>query len=444
MSLLSSNIKFPFFAPDVPTPGISTGAGPTGMGKEDIIEFLSSDDEEKPELIDVDDKKKPAKEKDDKQVDDKSDDKEDTEEEEEEPEEEDELSEIEKELEEGEEPDEKKFELVTPARRRDILKKYPKLFEDFPYLEKAYYREQQYTELLPTIEDAKEAIDKSETLDKFENELSQGNTETMLKAIKNSNPRIFNKVVDDYLTTLYNVDEKAYNHVLGNTIKHTIMQMVGEGRKANNETLLAAAQVLNQFVFGTSDFHPPANLFDGKTPEVDPREKELNERDRSFRRARFEEARDSLDTRVNNSIKSTIETHIDTNGAMTDYIKRNAVREATERIERLIDKDTRFKTIVDKLWEKAAEKNFDKESVDKIRSAYLSKAKTLLLPVIKEARNEALKGMGKRTPKEDKNDTPDKRNRNTNKDDDQPRSRKNDGKKVPNGMSSLEYLMSED
>ena len=37
---------------------------------------------------------------------------------------------------------------MTPVRRKEILAKYPKLFKDFPYLEKAYYREQQFTEVL--------------------------------------------------------------------------------------------------------------------------------------------------------------------------------------------------------------------------------------------------------------------------------------------------------
>ena len=38
---------------------------------------------------------------------------------------------------------------------------------------------------------------------------------------------------------------------------------------------------------------------------------------------------------------------------------------------------------------------FDKESTDRIKSAYLSKAKTLLPSVIKKARNDALRGLGR-------------------------------------------------
>ena len=48
----------------------------------------------------------------------------------------DELKDIEEEL---KGPKEEDLELTTPVRRREILAKYPKLFKDFPYLEKAYY-----------------------------------------------------------------------------------------------------------------------------------------------------------------------------------------------------------------------------------------------------------------------------------------------------------------
>src|SRR6187399_1594582 len=79
--------------------------------------------------------------------------------------EDDELKEIEEEL---DGPKEEDLELMTPVRRREILAKYPKLFKDFPYLEKAYYREQQFTEVYPTIQDARAAHEKSQILDRVE------------------------------------------------------------------------------------------------------------------------------------------------------------------------------------------------------------------------------------------------------------------------------------
>lgn len=348
------------------------------LSKEDMIKFMGDEDDS--EKIDLEEEKPNKEEKE-----------EEKEEKEEKP--------LEEELEEElEEPDEEKLELMTPARRKDILAAFPDLFKKFPYLERAYYREQQFTELLPTIDDAKTAVEKSQTLDNFEKDLLNGNTENILKAVKDHDPKIFNKVVDNYLDTLSKVDQNAYYHVLGNTVKNTITAMVSEGKRSGNEALQAAAQILNQFVFGTSEFSAPSRL----TTEEKPNEEEdrVKAREADLNRRQFESSRDDLQTRVDNILKATVEGNIDPKESMTPYVKRTATREALEDLSSLIDGDTRFRTILDRLWEKSFEENFSRASLDKIKSAYLSKARTLLPSVIKKSRNEALKGLGKRVREE--------------------------------------------
>src|SRR5215510_11268328 len=55
--------------------------------------------------------------------------------------------ELEAELEEDQKDLDENLELALPVRRKEILAKYPDIFKDFPYLEKAYYREQAYAEV---------------------------------------------------------------------------------------------------------------------------------------------------------------------------------------------------------------------------------------------------------------------------------------------------------
>lgn len=362
---------------DTTTP--ESGGGTTEeMSKEDMIDFISEEDDEDKEVLEIEAKPK-SKSKDEDDGDEK-------------PEESDELAEIEEEL---KPPTEEQLELVTPVRRREILNKYPSLFKDFPYLEKAYYREQQFTEVFPTIPDAKQAFAKSQTLDRFEQDLvGNGNTETILKAVREENPKAFFKIVDNYLPTLAKIDEKAYLHVIGNLTKHTIYSMVQEARKSNNEVLQSAAQILNQFAFGTSSFSPPQNLTPPKSE--DNKTTEIQQREQAFVNHQFTTTISDLNTRVNNTLQNTIEANIDPKQSMTDFVRRHASTEALEDLNKLISQDTRFKTLADKLWEKCLEENFSKASVDRIKSAYLSKSKTLLPSVIKKARNEALRGMGKR------------------------------------------------
>lgn len=353
----------------------------------------------------------------------------------------DELKEIEEELKPPTEED--LLELTTPVRRKEILAKYPKLFKDFPYLEKAYYREQQFTELLPTVADARVAVDKARILDRTEQDLLSGDTSNLLAAAK-TNPEAFNKIVDNYLPTLRKVDQGAYFHVLGNVIKDTIITMVREGRALGEQgaPLQAAANVLNQFVFGSQTFQAPTTLSRPVPPQEQSREEEFRKQEQGRVYEHFDSVRGDLQSKADNVLKSTIDGHIDPNGTMSDYVKSHASKEAFDTLEDLISKDTRFRALLDKLWERAFQTKFDKESTDKIKSAYLSKAKTLLPSVIKKARNDALKG--RRTDRGDEleESTPKKSPITSSGRSTTPSSGKiRKASDIPRGMSTLDVLM---
>lgn len=374
----------------------------SAKGVEDVFAELSKDDKDSLDLttpVSKKDEEKPRGEdgkftKADATPLDESETEEDAEEEDEE--EIDELKEIEEDL---KEIDEEKLELTTPVRRREILKKYPNLFKDFPYLEKAYYREQQFTEILSTIDDAKQAAESHRVLQRYsEDMVEKGNVNNVLKMIKDTNPDTYANVVDNYLGYLEQVDPAAHLHVQSNLVKQIIIGMVNEAKASQDDDLRTAALLLNRWAFGSSKFTPPTKM--GKAQAETEQETRVSQREQELNKRQIDTAVGEVNTRVNNAIKAAIDQHIDPNGSMTDYVKRNASRDALDKISNLIEKDRRFQQIVEKLWEKSAKNDFSKESQDEIRRAFLSKAKSLLAPVLKSARNEALKGMGKRV-KED-------------------------------------------
>jgi len=386
--------------------------------KEDVIEFLSPD--EKPENIlePVKLKEPPVKEEEDVEV---------------EEDEDIELKEIEEELKE-EEPDEEDLELMTPVPRREILKKYPQLFKDFPQLEKSYYRDKQFTELLPTISDAKEAVAKANVLDRFENDLLQGNTEEVLQVVKKTNQNSFNKIVDGYLPTLHKVDPQAYNHVVGNVIKTLVSGMVQEARSSGDDGLQTAASLAYKFVFGNTQFTPPQNL--SKPEEKNPEADKLKEERERFATERFQTTQSELTNKVQNTLKATIANNMDPKDNMTEYVRGKAVEDAMNTLQELIQQDRSFVSINNKLWERAFRSNFAQSDVDKIRAAFLSKAKTLLPTVIKKARNEALKGSGKRISE----DGPKKGPIATGKPSTSKTVKASD---IPKGMKTLDFLMAD-
>jgi hypothetical protein len=414
---------------DTPGSGSTVDLDAKELNSDSIYDLLKDDTDEAP--IELDKKQVPIKEP----VLEKGEE----EEEEEEIKEIDELEELEKEL---EGPSEEQLELMTPVRRREILAAYPDLFKKFPYLEKAYYREQQFTEVFPTIDDARSAAEKAQTLDQYEQRILQGNIEDILQVTKSSDQNSFHRIVDNYMLALWNTDQPAYHHVIGNINKTLVASMVTEGRRQNNDQLLQAASIVQQYVFGNSEWSPPTRIArDTQSPERD----SINQEKQQYFQERFEGAREDLTTRINNSLVATIEQNIDTKGAMTSYVKKAACDDAMKTLQRLISQDTRFQGLKDRLWQKAAEEGFSKTSVDRIKSAIASKAKTLLPTVIKKARIEALKGLGKsvRDDTEDREDgsTRTQKTRNTTSSSSGGKTYAERAKAIPKGMSSLDYLM---
>ncbi len=360
---------------------VDTSVG-TDLTKDEILDLLSTNDEdEHKDETDEEKEARLAKEEEGETDEEK------TERERKEKEEKDKL-----ELKEDEEEDEIDDEkLVTPARRKEILKTFPDLFKKFPYLETAYYRDQKFVELFATVEDAEEASGKAEMLDGLHSQLSEGNTESILKSVKENDPEAFKKLVDNYLPTLASIDQEAYFHVLGVQVKNLIISMAAESKKTDNKQLQTAAQLVNQFVFGTSEFELPANL---STDSGDKDGRSKLDKDREeFDRQRFETARNDLSSKINNVLKSTVDAHIDPRSHMTAYVKKQATRDTMEAVDTAIQSDGRFTKILDDLWKKAAGANFSPASVNKIRSTYLSKAKTVLPSAIKKVRRESLQGL---------------------------------------------------
>lgn len=339
-------------------------------------------------------------------------------------------------------------EIVERAARKTILAKYPNLFKDFPALEKAYYREEKYSELFPTLEIAQDAAEKATALDNFEGHLMNGSTSEVLKVIKEEDEEAFNRIVDNYLPSLKKVDNEAYLHICGNVIKDVVALMI----RQKDEDLNTAAELMHKFIFGVSELQPPVRLAKSK-PADDKDNDKAAQREREYLQNKYDTESTDLNGRVNNVIKSTIDKYIDPTDRMTAYVKKTAVRDAFEEVTEVLNRDKAFQKHKDALWEQAKSKNFSKDSIEKIRRAILNKAQPLLASAIKKARNEALKGLGKRVVDDADKDRDRKgplpqgtsaRNFG-NKGDSSTKSGqanyREEAKKIPRGMSSRDYLM---
>lgn len=300
----------------------------------------------------------------------------------------------------------KELESALP-RKKEILAKYPDLFKTFPFLEKMMYRDKEITSLFGSFDDAraiaekaKEVEEKAEVFNNFESQLLSGDTKDILREVKEADSKAFDKIVDNYLPALAEVDKDAYWQVVGNLNRRLIMEMVKEANDSGNDDLKNAALLVNQFIFGTSKFTAPS--LRSSSEEKDTERSEVEQERLSLVKERFESARDDLQSRVDNTLKATISDYIDPKGIMTGYVKKNAIIDAMKILEASIASDSSVAKNLDTLWRTAFNSKFSKESLSKIQSFYLSKAKGNLKTAILKARAEALKDL---PPRHNQNET---------------------------------------
>lgn len=436
------NLNYSPFFEEVSVTGASGGS--TGeLSKEDIFDELSKveDNDKDKEIIELGKIDKSGKEKTDKTDRNTSTSKE--KEEADEDEDEDEKS-LEEELEEElEEPKDEELELNDVQHtRKEILAKYPNLFKEFPGLQAAYYRERRYSEILPTLEDAHAAVEKSSMLDNYGHDLANGSIESILRDTKTANTEAFSQIADNYLEDLFKVDKDAYYHVIGNNIKAVIEHAVTSAKSKGDDNLREAARILYEFTFGTDKWIPPQKL--GKISEKNDKEEELTRKEQELEQRRINEYIEDLDTKISNSIKGTIDKFIDTNEEMTPYIRSKAISDVQDELEDTMKKDNRFMGILQKLHERAIEDDFSKESTDRIKSAMFSKAKLLLPDIIKKIRRQALTGQGKKVQSSEERDRkgplPVGQHRRSTTPTNSAKTNSEKAKSIPRGMSTLEFL----
>lgn len=307
-----------------------------------------------------------------------------------------------------EDKDEDELVVADVPRRKEILKAYPDLFKKFPGVEKAIYREQQYTEIFPSLAEAREAVERLETLKNVESELYSGDISGILAHVKRTDEKAFSKITGNILRTLSAVDKDAHLGLTTNVVQSAIKWAYDNGAKIGGDEgkqLTIAAQLLNKFFFNSIEIKAPADL--STNEREDPREKEIETKQKNFEEKQLDTARREVSSRIFNTIQSAVNKYIDPKGVMTNYVKDKAMSDAIKEVDRELTTDKRFRAVLDKLWEASRKDGYSEESKARIRKAVINRAQVILPDAIRKVRGEALKGMGVSKRKPNKSDEDD-------------------------------------
>lgn len=257
--------------------------------------------------------------------------------------------------------------LYKALKADGTLKKHPELRE-------IIFREQKYAELYPTVEDAVGASERSQVFGALEKQVTSGNSEGILSALK-PNKEQFEDFVHNFLPTLNKVDPQTYNDVMAVPFKLALQNIFKGAENRGDDQLKWSVIRLHDAIWGNKNISEqiPERKPKQNDPEVERLKGELNERDTRIHNSALIDTLDIFKKRFNGDVaKSTEKVDMDT-------YKRNKVnKDINDLAIELVSKDVRHRNNMASLWQQAKSAGYTTDWKVRIANAFRTRANQYL------------------------------------------------------------------
>lgn len=289
---------------------------------------------------------------------------------------------------------------VEIPQYKEVAKKYPNFFKDFPNFRHLIFHEKEYREIFATVEEAKEAVDDIAALDELKTALESGKPEDIsgvLKSIQGLGDTVIPSLATHFLPSIKKMDKDLYYQVITPEFVNMTRNLYDSGLRNENENLKNAALVIAQHLFG--DLKVASGEREIKLPEIKKVEKDdtVDKERQSWRNERYSSLYTDVTTSGDSILEKAILNGLDPKEEMADGMKKLITKEVMTQITLALVKDTSHTTKMNSLWTRAGKENFGSSWRSKIVSAYVESAKTIMPRIRARVRAETL-GIRERQP----------------------------------------------
>ena len=302
-------------------------------------------------------------------------------------EEEEEKDEDEEEEEEEEEEPKSATPDILPNRPsfKEIQAKFPNIFKEFPELRNVYFREKAFSDLFPSVADAKDASEKLGAMNELESQVMSGQSFGILEAI--GDRTTLRKFAMGFLPTLLMKDKDVYIEATKPVLINIIRNVYAAGVQAKDENLKNSAHRLSMHYFQSAQIPE----FEKTGPkEDDPERQSLEEEKRQFYGRIEGEFRNDAFSSAERSFKKEIEHSLDPNNVLTPFLRNALIKTVYEETGEALEEDGTHMAMMQSLWEKAKRAGFPREFKARIVNAYLGRARALMPAIRRKRLAEAL------------------------------------------------------
>lgn len=322
---------------------------------------------------------------------------------------------------------------------RALKKSYPDIFKKYPEVKDAIFRERMFTKMFGSVDEAEEASTKAQYLDEMSQDLYDGKSENLLKALKKNNEESLKIFANNFLPELFKVDKDLYHEVSDYTLNHMLHVVNNNALKNGNKNLSTAVKYISQFIFGEVEL--PELKERNKPREKTEAEIALDKREASHERQKYSEFEDAIHAKTRVNLTKVVQEGL-TDERMTDFVKDAITDKIIERVGITIAKDQFFQRQLVSLWKKAQRDGYTSEAKSRIISAYLARAKKIVPSVRAEVRKSAASKHTNSNGHNNEN-TNGKRQGTSGGSGKRPSTLPTDAKKIPASMTDEEILASD-
>lgn len=291
-----------------------------------------------------------------------------------------------------EEPESDEAEKLAQGRLtfKEITAKFPTLFKEFPQLRHTFFREQEYSNVFPTVEDAKEANQKAQNYSYLEQDILAGNPGNLLVSVAQSDPAAFAKVVNNFLPTVYSLSKDTFYEVTQPILVNALQAAYKDGTETGNKNLATAAQYINRFLFGTADIDQTRPIVNRQAPPPDPERQQFEQEKGRFIQGRTREFEADVHKSAEAEIRKLSAAGLDPENQLNEFTRNSIIDKVVAQVGAVLLKDTKHLAMMNSLWKRAFQSGLTPEYKTRILQAFLSRAKEVLPTIRTKVRSEAI------------------------------------------------------
>lgn len=302
----------------------------------------------------------------------------------------------EKEVEEDlEEDDDKEIEVSSHDRPsfKEISTKYPKFFKEFPAVREALGRELAYTQVFPTVDDAKEAGEIIQNFSKLEESVLSGDPSLLLGSLHNKSEQAVNKFAKNFLPTIQKGNPKLFFALITPYINKVLRNALENANSADNKDLAKSVRWLARYIHGTDDGSIPEDpkIDEGEAGEENEEVTTLREQNKDLAMKSLRRFGEDVRDHTERILEREILKNVDPEDALPSFMREALVGKIIKDIQESLNSDASHTKSMTALWQKASKNGYSKEDRSQLITAFLARARKILPSIRDKHKKEVMK-----------------------------------------------------